>query len=337
MTRPGTVAKAGEAKLLSLVRRWCGAGSRRPGGGIGDDCATVKTGARTLMTTDAFVEGVHFRREWTPAWHSGWKALAASISDIAAAGGVPTAAVVSLELPPSLTVAWLREFYIGLMACARRFRIAVVGGNLSRSSHVACHIALLGDAPRRRVGRAGARPGDIVAVTGRLGGSLAGLLCLRRGIRGRAAEVARWRHMVPVPRVEAGRSLALVASAMIDVSDGLVHEARLIANESGVAVALVPGGVPVHPAAAALAVALRRDAVELALGSGEEYELLVCVPRRRWGAAVRAARRGGVPLTAVGEVRRGTGVTLAGWSRNPRGFDHFAGCWRATDGPAGSR
>lgn len=323
MTR--TVGAAGEAELLHLIRGWCASGLRERGRGIGDDCATVKTGARTLVTTDAFVEGVHFRREWTPAWHAGWKALAANISDMAAAGGTPAAAVVSLELPPSLPVAWLREFYVGLIACARRFGVTVVGGNLSRGFRVACHIALLGNAPCRGTGRSGARPGDLVAVTGRLGGSLAGLLCLSRGIRGRAGAVARWRHMVPVPRVEAGRSLARVASAMIDVSDGLVHEARLIAAESGVAVVLVPGGVPVHPAAAELAGVLRVDAVELALGSGEEYELLACVPRRRWGAAVRAARRGGVPLTAVGEVRGGAGVTLAGWPRIPSGFDHFVG------------
>ena len=281
-----TVGGAGETKLLAMIRRWVATQGRARDvlvRGIGDDCATIRTASRTLLTNDAFVENVHFRRAWVPAWAAGWKALAASVSDIAAAGGTPIAAVVSLELPPSLPVSWLREFYTGLLAGGRRFRVAIAGGNLSRGPHVACHITVAGAAPRGRVGRDGAQPGDLVAVTGSLGGSLAGLRCLERGLRGRGVAGALWRHRVPTPRLEAGRMLAPLVSAMTDVSDGLAHEA-----------------------------------------GGEEYELLACVPRLRMAAAVHAAARAGVRLTAIGMVARGRGVTLAGWHGTARGFDHFA-------------
>ena len=294
-------------------------------GGPGDDCATVRTTGRTLLTTDAFIEDVHFRTRWTPAWMAGWKALAVNVSDIAAAGGVPRAALVSLELPRALPVAWLRDFYAGLLACGRRFGVAVAGGNLARGTRVACHVALTGEAPVRRVGRDGIRPGDLLAVSGSFGASAAGLECLRRGWHGGAVADAIWRHRVPVPRSAAGRALAPFVSAMIDVSDGLVHEAGLLAAGSGVALVLVPGAVPVHPAARSLAPRLGWDPVRLALESGEEYELLAAIPRARWAAASRAAARALLPLTAVGEAGPGRpGVRLAGWHGQVGGFDHFA-------------
>jgi len=331
-----TVGGAGEAKLLALIERWlldgtpkgvwtrvsASAETRRHPLRVAD-CATVRTTGRTLLTTDAFVEGVHFRRAWTPAWMAGWKALAANVSDIAAGGGRPSAALVSLELPRPLALAWLRGFYTGLLACGRRFGVAVAGGNLARGTRVACHIALAGEAPARRVGRDGVRPGDILAVTGTLGGSAAGLECLRRGVRSKVAGEAIWRHQVPTPRLAAGRALGPLVSALIDVSDGLVHEARLLAAASRVAIALVPGAVPVHPAARALAAKWGRDPVRLALESGEEYELLAAIPRARWAAASRAAARVLVPLTAIGGAGKGSGVRLAGWHGPVRGFDHF--------------
>ncbi len=310
-----TVSDLGERGLIGLIARWL---SRQPRHsalvrGIGDDCATVRTAGRELLTVDAFVEGVHFDRRWISARDAGWKALAANISDIAAAGGIPACALVSLELPPSLKVSWLKGFYSGLLSCARRYGVVVAGGNLSRSAHFAAHIALTGKAPARLVGRAGARPGDIVAVTGSLGGSLAGLMCLKRGIRGAAAKAAIRRHLHPEPRLAEGRALAKVAHALIDISDGLVHEASLLAEASGVRIVLDAPSVPVHPAVRALARRLGKSPISLAAGSGEEYELLAVLPRRLAGWAQRRGMR------VIGLVARGRGVIGA----KSAGFDHF--------------
>jgi len=306
----------GERHLITLITRWL---SRQPRfstlvRGIGDDCATVRcAGKRELLTADAFVEGVHFDRRRVSAHDAGWKSLAANISDIAAAGGIPACALVSLELPPSLGVSWLKGFYSGLLSCARRFGVAVAGGNLSRSTHFAAHIALTGKAPARLVGRSGARPGDIVAVTGRMGGSLAGLLCLKRGIRGTAARTAIRRHLHPEPRVAEGRELAKVAHALIDISDGLVHEASLLAEASKVRIVLDASAIPVHPAARSLARRLGKSPISLAAGSGEEYELLAILPRRLAG---RAQLKG---MGVIGFVARGRGVI----GLKSAGFDHF--------------
>ncbi len=315
--REATAARAGEAGLLGLIARWLGRQEGISGlvRGVGDDCAVARpAGRRELLTVDAFVEGVHFSPRWLSPRDAGWKALAANVSDIAAAGGVPACALVSLELPPALRVSWLRGFYSGLLSCARAFGVAVAGGNISRSSHFAAHIALTGRAGARIAGRGGARPGDVLAVTGKLGGSLSGLLCLRRGIRGSAARAAVRRHLHPVPRVAAGVALARVAHAVVDISDGLVHEANLLAASSGVRVYIDAMKVPVHPAARILAPRLRRSPAALALASGEEYELLAALP------PARVPR----PLAVVGRVERGRGVRVSGAvGAATAGFDHF--------------
>jgi thiamine-monophosphate kinase len=322
-----TVARIGEFGLIGQIRRWTAGQRKSPYllRGIGDDCALLRTGPRTLLTTDAMVENIHFRRSWSLPRGIGWKALAANVSDIAAGGGTPRAAVISLELPPSLPVDWVRRFYSGLLSCARHFGVAIAGGNLTSSAHVAIHITLLGDAPVRRIGRDGARPGDLVVVTGALGGSRAGLECLQRGWRDADARRAITAHYRVLPSPEAGRILAAHASAMCDISDGLVQDAGHLAEESGAQLVIVPGAVPVHPAALMVAPRLKGDPHALALQSGEEYVLLATVPRSRYGALLRAMRRARRSVAAVGEVRRGRGVHVPGrpGSRSG-GFNHFS-------------
>ncbi len=310
-----------------MITRWVQRQGKSPRliRGIGDDCAILKTTGRTLVTNDAFVEGIHFKRAWTSAADAGWKALAANVSDIAAGGGVPRAALVSLELPPALPVAWLKGFYGGLLECGRAYGVAIAGGNLSAGPHVAAHITIAGEAPTKRIGRDGARPGELVVVTGALGGSLAGLLCLRHGRKGPAARAAIGRHSRPVPPVTAGRVLARSASAMADISDGLARDAGHLAQESGIRVALVPGAIPIPFYADALAPSLGYSPQALALESGEEYELVATLPRRRLTATTAALKRLRVHLTVVGEVRRGRGVELVGVrGPAPAGFDHFS-------------
>ncbi len=322
-----SIGQFGEAGLIELITAWlkrqkrCSALLR----GIGDDCASVALGSgAVLLTNDAFVENVHFKRSWMPAWKAGWKSLAANVSDIAAAGGAPVAALISLELPGALPVRWVEDFYGGLLACGRRYGVALAGGNVCASSHVAIHISLIGKAPKRMPGRNGARPGDLLVVTGRLGGARAGLLCLRRGLRGLAARAAVERHLMPRPDLRAGQVLARHASAQVDISDGLVNEARLLANASRVQVVLVPGAVPVHTSARALATELGMSPLALALTSGEEYELLATVPRARWRAKGQMLMRLDAGVTVIGEVRRGRGVSvLGGGGSSVSGYDHF--------------
>ncbi len=319
-----TTGTAGESKLIAMIRGWVRAQGKPKAllRGIGDDGATIRTGPRTFVTTDAFVEGVHFRHGWGRPWQFGWKALAANVSDVAAGGAVPTAAVVSLALPPDLSVRWLEEFYAGLVACGKTYGVGIAGGNLARASEFSSHITVIGRSPSRLIGRFGAKPGDLVAVTGALGGSAAGLSALRRGWSDLPAKEAIFRHLVPRPRVAAGIALGRIASAMLDVSDGLARDAGHLAAASGVCVTIVPGGIPIHPAVEALAPRLRVRAADLALGSGEEYELLAAIPRRRWAEAMRAVRGSGITLTAIGECRKGRGVDLPGGLRSS-GWDHF--------------
>lgn len=321
------VGQLGEARLIESITAWLKRQKRcsKLLRGIGDDCASVAVGAgAVLLTNDAFVENVHFKRAWMPAWKAGWKSLAANVSDIAAAGGTPVAALISLELPGALPVEWVADFYGGLIACGRRYGVALAGGNVSASSHVAIHISLIGKAPKRMPGRSGARPGDLVVVTGRLGGARAGLLCLRRDLRGRDARAAVERHLMPRPNLRAGQVLARYASAQVDISDGLINEARILSKASRVRMVLVPGAVPVQASALALAPVLGMSPLALALTSGEEYELLATVPRARWRAKGQILRRLNAGVTVIGEVRRGWGVSVLGGGGSAlSGYDHF--------------
>ncbi len=324
--RRGSVGAVGEFGLIRLIAGWMRTQPRIPGlvKGMGDDCATLLVrGGRAQLKTDAAVEGIHFRREWAAPGDIGWKALCANVSDIAAAGGRPLAALISLELPPATPVAWVKGLYTGFVACARRYRFAIAGGNISSGPHIAIHVSMTGEAPRRLIGRSDARPGDLVAVTGALGGSEAGLAALQRGWRDPAARAEIATHLRPQPNVRAGQVLARHASAMCDISDGLVADAGHVARESKVRLALVPGAIPVPLGAAALATRLGTTSANLAMASGEEYVLLATVPRRCWKLAKAAAEKAGAELVAVGEVRRGRGVAILGPGRPPHGYDHF--------------
>ncbi len=323
----GTAGAIGEAGIIRLISRWLK--SRENDGrlidGIGNDCAVLKpVPGRLLLTTDSFVENVHFRPAWTTPAQAGWKAMAANVSDVAAAGGVPLAAVISLELPPRLKIAWLKGFYSGLLKAARKYKFALAGGNISRGLRFSAHIALTGAAPRGRIGRDGARPGQILAVTGRLGGAQAGLLCLKRGIRGPAAHRSIRRHLLPQPSLTAGRLLARSASALIDISDGLLREARLIAEASRIRILIRAEKLPIFADACRLAASLGKDPVSLALTSGEEYELLACLPRRAFRKVARTLARHAIKLTAIGTTERGRGVeTPDRPGSDAAGFDHF--------------
>jgi thiamine-monophosphate kinase len=287
--------------------------------GPGDDAAVIRTGRRPLvLTTDALVEDVHFRRAWLTPSALGRRAFAVNASDVAAMGARPTAALLAIETAPRFRTADLDAIVGGFAAAARRAGATLVGGNLTSGPHLAITVALLGEADGRVVTRAGARPGDAVYVTGSLGRTGAAVRRLRSGGRGR---------LPPLPdRVRAGRLLAGVAGAMIDVSDGLVQDLGHVCRASGVAAELVLADLPVS---AVCRSAIGADAASFAAGAGEDYELLVTIPRRREAALARLTLRLGCAITRIGRIVRGRpSVRIDGAATKAEaraGFDHFRG------------
>lgn len=291
--------------------------------GAGDDAAVVAApDGRVVVSTDVLVEGRDFRREWSTAEDVGWKAAAGNLADVAAMGAVPTALVVALAAPPDLPVAWAEGLARGLSAACAGTGAGVVGGDLSAASEVVVAVTVLGDlqgcAPVRRDG---ARPGDVVAVAGWLGRSAAGWHLLRSGrasyVRGVVAELVE-AHRRPRPPLASGPAAAHAgATAMIDLSDGLVLDLERVATASGVSVDLSRAALT--PAVEALlAVGDPDQALEWVLSGGEDHGLAACFPP---GTDLP---EGFVPVGRV--LDRGlAAVTLdASPTTGPAGFDHFS-------------
>jgi thiamine-monophosphate kinase len=292
--------------------------------GPGDDAAVLAAGGGELvLTADALIEGVHFDLGITSARDLGYKAIVVSVSDIAAMGASPRAALVTLALRADLGAAWVIELYGGMREACNEHALWLVGGDLSRAAAIAISVTVTGEvAPGRAVTRAGATPGDLIAVTGALGASAAGLRVARGGrVRGDLDRALLHTHVRPVARVGEGSVLARYgATAMMDVSDGLAMDLGRLVRASGAGARLRLGDVPVAVGAT----------LEDALGGGEDYELLVALPALEALEAAAAELREayGTPLTAVGEIVAGEGVTAVeptGAERPlaPEGWDHF--------------
>ncbi len=264
--RVRSVAALGEPRLLAAIRRWLGNTSPASPFGIGDDCAVIPpTKNHQLVTTDPVLYGRHFDAT-VPARAVGAKVLKRNLSDIAAMGGRPVAAVVSLALGADTAAAWLRKFYLGLAACARRHGVKIVGGDVTQApaGFFGAFLTLHGESTGRRVvTRGGARPGDHLYVTGTLGGSRLG------------------HHFQFIPRLAEGRWLASRPEirAMMDVSDGLAKDLGAL-TPPGLAPALCAGAVPVSATARRCAARSGKPPLHHALGDGEDYELLLVVARR---------------------------------------------------------
>lgn len=309
----------GEFDVLRAIFAALGAAGRD----LGDDCALLPVGGRTLaISIDLSLEGVHFRTDWLAFKEIGWRATAAALSDLAAEGAEPVGVLVSVGLPGKGRGRWKGrrdpavEIMAGVGAAARSVGGRVLGGDLVRSARYLIDVCVLGIAARP-VRRSGARPGDGLWVTGRLGGAGLALAALRAG-RG-LAPGARRRFARPMPRIAAGRWLARRgARAMIDISDGLAGDAGQLAAASGIAITIELERVPCWPGVAPRAAAR----------SGEEYELLVAMPRSFGSAGARAFRRAtGLPLTRIGACSAGRGVRITQDGRPIAplpGFDHFA-------------
>jgi thiamine-monophosphate kinase len=262
----------------------------------GDDAAVVRARPFAVTSIDTIVEGVHFSRATHSAAQIGHRALAAALSDIAAMGADPGEAYVSLVCPCDFEDAL--DLVRGMEALAETCATTIAGGDVVRGPALTVTVAVTGWADREDelVGRDGARPGDLVGVTGEVGGSEAGRLLLERGER-EPAELIR-RHLCPQPRLAEGRALAAAgATAMIDLSDGLATDARHVAERSGALLRVRLDDVPVAPGVT----------VEAAVTGGDDYELLVTVPPERRAGAEEAAA-----LTWIGEVAEGSGLVLLG-------------------------
>lgn len=320
-----------EDQLIERVRRRFPSDRGGLRVGIGDDAAVLRpsAGAEWVVTTDAFLENVHFLRKEHLPKVVGYKALARATSDIAAMGARGRYFFLTLGLPEDCAGAWLDGFLEGMALAARRFGLVLAGGDTTKYPAVVASLTVVGEIGRgRAILRSGARPGDLLCVSGRLGEAELGLRVVRKKLH----RQKRWarlpkKHYYPEPRLALGQWLAArrLATAMIDTSDGLSTDLGHICAASGVGARVWAQKIPCVRIPPGLQ-RLRLDPLKLALHGGEDYELLFTVRKRLSGQLPR--RIAGVPVTVIGEMTQGTGIQLIAESGRsirlePKGWDPF--------------
>jgi thiamine-monophosphate kinase len=307
--------------------------------GIGDDAALFRPtrGCETILTCDWFLEGTHFLRDKHPADAVGWKCLARALSDIAAMGGAPRCFLLSLALPKSATGSWLAEFVRGLRRAARRFDCALAGGDTTKRDEILINVTVVGEVlTGKAMRRDGARAGDLIYVSGRLGEAERGLRLLRKRTRWASRkDVELHKHLYPEPRLALGQWLAAkrLATAAMDISDGLSSDLPRLCAASGAGARIDPGKLPVvnllsspHRARQKAKSTPLDEALALALHGGDDYELLFTVPRNK--ASRVPPSFAGIPLLQIGEITVGRKILLVGADRKPAalrpgGWDPF--------------
>ncbi|MEA4943709.1 MAG: thiamine-phosphate kinase [Propionicimonas sp.] len=312
---PGTVGDLGEFGLIAEITAGLPS-SQQVVVGPGDDCAVFTPSGAVAVSTDTMVQGRHWRDSWSSGHDVGRKAVASSVADLEAEGARPLALVMSLALPAETEMAWVREFSAGVREECVHAGVLLVGGDTTSAPAIVVTSTVFGElAGRAPVTRAGARPGDVVAVRGRLGWAEAGLAVLNRGFRSPAAVVLA--HRVPSPPYGQGIVAAEAgATAMVDVSDGLLADLGHIAAASGVAIDLDKGAFAIAEPQTAVAAALGgRDPLAFVLTGGDDHALAACFPR------------GPVPdgWQVIGAVRAGEPTVLVDgetWDGDP-GWQHF--------------
>lgn len=322
----------GEKALIARIRRLSSrAKNSAIRTGIGDDCAVLRlvSGRRNknndlLVTTDFSLEGIHFKRDWHTPESIGHRCLARGFSDIAAMGGIPVAAFLSLALPRALPRGWVDRFMRGLISLAARYNVTLAGGDTAESPNgILADIVVVGTAPRGEAAlRSGARAGDRIYVSGELGGAAAALVQMRKTNKRKLNPREYRRHFFPEPRIDLGRALREkgLVSAMIDTSDGLSTDLAHICDESGVGAEIQAELIP----RATIGKPPREVDLELALHGGEDYELLFTAPR---GKSI-PLRIAGIPIHPIGHITRTGSIFLmsrngAGSELKPQGWEHF--------------
>jgi thiamine-monophosphate kinase len=342
------LSRVGEQKVIEYIRRHFAPGDRHLKG-IGDDTAVLSSSVFApnskdlLLTTDVLVEGVDFDFHYCPFHQVGFKAMAANLSDIAAMGGTPRFYLVTLGLTGNISLKQVDELYEGMADSARDYRVRLIGGDISSTlDGMFLALVILGEVEKgRAVIRSGARAGDLIFVTGTVGDAAAGLELIRDSSTGHFKKLS-WRHQLsmlplvqkqfyPIPRIEEGRvfSTQKIASAMIDLSDGLASDLRHICEESRVGAVVEAESLPLSDALLEYARKARRDPLIYALTGGEDFELLFTVPEGKVPHLMRLAQRKQLRLTRIGRILpRASGLKLKNaWGRLVpfplRGYEHF--------------
>jgi thiamine-monophosphate kinase len=316
-----------ERELISSIRREFASKARGLFLGIGDDAAVIRGGGKlTLLTTDLLIEDVHFIAALNPPRFLGRKSLNVNLSDIAAMGGTPRFALLGLALRKNLDNAWVRDFFEGMKEAARKSGVALIGGDISAAGKIAVSVTIIGEA-EGFIARSGARPGDLIFVSGHLGDAASGLRLLRKGYRPGQDKNAD--HLVrafldPAPQIALGRALSRsqAASSMIDTSDGLSVDLRHLCEESGTGAEVDLARLPLSPAI----LALEKYPEHLALHGGEDYQLLFTVKPGRAAEVERLGRR--FRLSRIGRMTRGKAVRVVdkiGKKRQlaAKGYEHL--------------
>jgi len=337
-TKDKTLKDLGEARIIQLIEA-CG-----PSGlaaqvrkGIGDDCAVLETGGTRclLVTTDTLIQGIHFTDQTLSPEALGWKALAVNISDMAAMGGTPHTAFLSMGLQPKTSISFLESFMAGLKALADETAIVLAGGDTVESpSLVAITVTLLGDCPPENVVyRSGARVGDDLWVTGPLGNAAGGLFMLREGLSSEPSAYASLiqAHQRPLPRLEMGKALGEsgLVHAMIDISDGIAKDLGHICEQSKTGALLQAPSIPMSNALLSLAAEAKKDPLDWALHGGEDYELLFAAASSDKDKIVSLTTKvSGSAPTKIGAITKEHGIWLGTEGSRERlrsgGYVHFS-------------
>jgi len=326
----------GEFELLAKLRERLPEAGHRVDVGSGDDAAITIPGGATATSVDAIVEGVHFRRDEADLRTIGRKALATALSDLAAMGAETGEAYVVLGAPEDLGEEDFLALLDGMLELAQATGTTIAGGDLTRAPALTLAVTVVGhaDASVHFVTREGAEPGHLVVLTGEIGGAAAGRLLLDDpSLAGAVPEATaarlRGRQLDPSPRLRSGRALAQAgARAMIDLSDGLAGDAVHLAHASGVAIEIDADSLPLARGIAEVAAAAGRDPLRLAVGGGEDYELLATLPADALAeASLKLGEAAESTLTPIGRVAAGDGVEIrlpGGELLEAEGYDHFA-------------